>query len=312
MYENLKKHACPNCNFSTSRKFNLDRHIKRKHQEQHHHPVQVQQLWNHHQGDRAHALFQQHDQKYAVQGVEMPIFHQQPVKEKQIVEQHPLDVVNHHPQPVFHQPVHHHHPQPVLPQPVQAQQGWTQQQGGRVHALYPQHNRHHDEVKYQPQYELVKVLDLDFLMLEDNIEYVLQNVKHFLGCFPSDSLPPFPTTFPKSMIINTQASTQTGEHWVALVLTETQCHYFDSFAQPIQPNIRLYLQPYYDSICRSRTQIQDVTSNYCGAYSVSFVLHVRDDVSHNNFINHYKSKYLLQNDEILKQDFSNIDFLVEM
>ena len=233
MYENLKKHACPNCNFSTSRKFNLDRHIKRKHQEQHHHPVQVQQAW-------------------------------------------------------------------------------TQQQGGRVHALYPQHNWHHDEVKYQPQYELVKVLDLDFLMLEDNIEYVLQNVKHFLGCFPSDSLPPFPTTFPKSMIINTQASTQTGEHWVALVLTETQCHYFDSFAQPIQPNIRLYLQPYYDSICRSRTQIQDVTSNYCGAYSVSFVLHVRDDVSHNNFINHYKSKYLLQNDEILKQDFSNIDFLVEM
>ena len=74
MYENLKKHACPYCNFSTSRKFNLDRHIKRKHQEQHHHPVQVQQLWNHHQGDRAHALFQQHGQKYAVQGVEMPIF----------------------------------------------------------------------------------------------------------------------------------------------------------------------------------------------------------------------------------------------
>ena len=149
MYENLKKHACPNCNFSTSRKFNLDRHIKRKHQEQHHHPVQVQQLWNHRQGDRAHVLFQQHDQKYAVQGVEMPIFHQQHVQEKQIVEQHPLDVVHHHPQPVFHQPVHHHHPQPVFHQPVQTQKGWSNQQNGMVRVLCPKHNRKYKEVNYQ-------------------------------------------------------------------------------------------------------------------------------------------------------------------
>ena len=38
----------------------------------------------------------------------------------------------------------------------------------------------------------------------------------------------------------------------------------------------------------------------------------KDDVSYNNFIAHYNSNYLLQNDEKLKQDFSKIDFLVEM
>ena len=115
------------------------------------------------------------------------------------------------------------------------------------------------------------------------------------------------------MIINTQASTQTGEHWVAVVLTETKCYYFDSFALPIiQPNIHMYLQPHYKNICYLDIRIQDITSNYCGAYCVCFVLHVKDDVSYNNFIAHYNSNYLLQNDEKLQQDFSKIDFLAEM
>ena len=39
MNQNLKKHACIECNFSTSRKCNLERHFKRKHQNQYHEPV---------------------------------------------------------------------------------------------------------------------------------------------------------------------------------------------------------------------------------------------------------------------------------
>ena len=204
-----------------------------------------------------------------------------------------------------HQNQHH--------QPVQAQEARVQQQGGRVQVLNQQHDLNHDQVNNQPQYKYIKVLDLDFLKQGNNIEYLLQNVDHFLGCFLLDRLPPFPTTFPKSMIINTQASTQTGEHWVALVLTDTNCYYFDSFALPIiQPNIHMYLQLYYKNICYLDIRIQDITSNYCGAYCVCFVLHVRDDVTYDNFIGHYYSANLLQNDEILKHDFSKINFLVKM
>jgi hypothetical protein len=234
MIQNLKRHACGECNFSTSRKFNLERHFKRKHQNQHH-------------------------------------------------------------------------------QPVQAQEARVQQQGGRVQVLNQQHDLNHDQVNNQPQYKYIKVLDLELLKASNNIEYLLQNVDHFLGCFPMDRLPPFPTTFPKSMIINTQASTQTGEHWVALVLTETNCYYFDSFGLPIiQPNIHMYLPPHYTNICYLAIRIQDITSNYCGAYCVCFVLHVKDDDAYDKFIGHYYSDNLLQNDEILKQDFSKINFLVKM
>jgi hypothetical protein len=275
MAPSIKNHHCGECNFSSSRKFNLTRHYKRKHENNgqvgEHHPVHV------------HPTGRQHP----VQGGQTPIVYQKHVQEQQTGEQHPLDAVHHH--------------------PVQAQQARVQQQGGRVQVLYQQ------QVNNKPQYNYIKVLDLDLLIAGNNIEYVLQNVNHFLGCFPVDELPPFPTTFPKSMIINTQASTQAGEHWVALVLTETKCYYFDSFAVPIiHPNIHMYLQPYNTNICYLDIRIQDNTSNYCGAYCVCFVLHVKDDLAYDKFIGHYYSDNLLQNDEILKQDFSKINFLVKM
>ena len=71
------------------------------------------------------------------------------------------------------------------------------------------------------------------------------------------------------MIINTQPSGHPGEHWVAVVLTEINCYYFDSIALPtVPPNIYMYLQPYYGNICYLDLRIQDDTSNYCGAYCV--------------------------------------------
>ena len=198
-------------------------------------------------------------------------------------------------------------------QNVQGQQARVQQQGGRVQVLHQQHDHNNGHVNNQPEYKYIKLLDLDLLKSRGNIEYLLQNVDHFLGCFPLDGLPSFPTSFPKSMIINTQPSGHPGEHWVAVVLTQTNCYYFDSFALPtVPPNIYMYLQPYYGNICYLDIQIQDIRSNYCGAYCVSFVLHVQDDLTYDQFIGHYYSDDFLQNDEILKQDFSKIDFLVKI
>ena len=62
MIQHLKRHACGMCNFSTSRKFNLERHFKRKHQNQHHQPVQAQQARVQQQGGRVQV--QQHDRNH--------------------------------------------------------------------------------------------------------------------------------------------------------------------------------------------------------------------------------------------------------
>ena len=70
--------------------------------------------------------------------------------------------------------------------------------------------------------------------------------------------------------------------------------------------------PHYKSKCYLDIRIQGITSNYCGAYCVCFVLLVKDDVAFDNFIGHYYSNNLLQNDEIVKQDLSRMIFLVKM
>ena len=65
------------------------------------------------------------------------------------------------------------------------------------------------------------------------IESYLAEDDQFLGYFPKDKLPPFPSQFPKSLIVNTDEASKPGEHWVALVLTKKKCFYFDSFGLPI-------------------------------------------------------------------------------
>jgi hypothetical protein len=146
---------CTYCPFTSSRKWNTQVHEKRKHQDQ----IST----SNGNGQR------QTNEHELVQGGQAPIGYQQHVQEQQTGEQHPLDAVHRH--------------------PVQAQQARVQQQGGRVQVLYQQ------QVNNKPQYNYIKVLDLDLLMAGNNIEYVLQNVNHFLGCFPVDRLPPFPTIY---------------------------------------------------------------------------------------------------------------------
>ena len=108
----------------------------------------------------------------------------------------------------------------------------------------------------------------------------MQNKKDFLGCFAMDRLPPFHNRFPKFMVINTQKSSQPREHWVALVLTEKKCYYFDSFGWPImEENILRYLESHYEKINYSETSVQDITSTYCGAYCVCFLLSVNDEAA---------------------------------
>jgi hypothetical protein len=67
------------------------------------------------------------------------------------------------------------------------------------------------DVQVRPPY---KPVGLYSFQIENDLKYF----SLFLGCFPSDRLPPFPTEFPKHMIINTQGSSLPGQHWNVLLL----------------------------------------------------------------------------------------------
>ena len=132
------------------------------------------------------------------------------------------------------------------------------------------------------------------------IENYLKDQKGFLGCFACNDLPPFPTKFPISMIINTHRKNQAGEHWLGLILTKSKCFYFDSFGAPIlEETIVSYLQEKYEKVTINNECIQHLYSESCGLYCIAFVKNVRSKTSFETFISKFNLLDLLKNDNIV-------------
>ena len=137
-----------------------------------------------------------------------------------------------------------------------------------------------------------------------DIEQVISSIdkrNQFLGCFPLDQLPDFPTQFPKSCIINTQTSTKVGEHWIALILTNKHCFYFDSFGLPIiDQRIIEYLNPHYTIVRYSDVCIQHIESDKCGEFCIVFVTQVNSKITYEKFISQFNLEDVRENDNIIE------------
>ena len=138
-------------------------------------------------------------------------------------------------------------------------------------------------------------------MDETEIENILHKEKNFLGCFASDQLPSIPSSFPKSMIINTDTANSSGEHWVALVLKKKCCFYFDSFGLPVMNNnILNFLSDNYKKFTYTNVCIQSASSDYCGKFCIAFIKHVHSKYSYDTFIKQFNFVKLYKNDLIVE------------
>lgn len=133
------------------------------------------------------------------------------------------------------------------------------------------------------------------------INTFLKNDPVFMGCFPSDKLPPMKgANNPQSMIVNTQRASKPGEHWIALVMTKRHCFYFDSFGLPvIEFHITEYLSNYYSKVIYSSVCIQDIDSNKCGEFCIGFVKHTRCKKTYNTYLSNFNFKHVELNDLIV-------------
>ena len=139
-------------------------------------------------------------------------------------------------------------------------------------------------------------------MWSTEIENILITSKNFLGCFPLDELPYFPQRLPASLIVNTDTSTQNGDHWLALVLGKNKCFYFDSFGLPVVEKYLLdYLEPYYNTVTYSDVCIQHVQSNKCGKFCILFVKNVKNKTTYDKFLSNFNHENLQENDAIVEQ-----------
>ena len=144
-------------------------------------------------------------------------------------------------------------------------------------------------------------------MWSSEIENILLTSKNFLGCFPMDELPSFSQRMPASLIGNTDISTRTGDHWLALVLAEDECFYFDSFGLPIlEKTLINYLKLHYHKVTYSNVCIQHLASNKCGEFCILFVKYVNSKSTYESFLSEFNHFNIKENDVIVTSLLTNL------
>ena len=140
-------------------------------------------------------------------------------------------------------------------------------------------------------------------MWSSEIEQLMSNHHNFMGCYALDNLlqtPPPPQPYSRSLIINTSYSNEEGEHWVAVVMKQKACFYFDSFGLPILcSEIYSFLLP-YRKVSYSEQCIQNMNSKHCGKYCIAFVKQVNNKQSYREFLSLFDQKDLGNNDIIIE------------
>ncbi len=124
--------------------------------------------------------------------------------------------------------------------------------------------------------------------------------KGCLGVFPSDKIPA-KVKGPCTMVINTDASTNPGSHWVAIFITRDGiAEYFDSYGQPpevaeISSFLNRYRMRYYN-----KKQVQGPFSSVCGHYCIYFAIQRWQNVHMKDIVNKFSNDHE-ENDEMITQ-----------
>lgn len=103
------------------------------------------------------------------------------------------------------------------------------------------------------------------MMNTQEIDTIMRPVTdNFLGVFPSDHLPTIHLR-PACFIANTDASNETGTHWVAMYF-DNYVEYFDSYGLEPLPAFQVY-----DIEKRNKFCLQDLDTDVCGQYCIYYL-----------------------------------------
>lgn len=94
---------------------------------------------------------------------------------------------------------------------------------------------------------------------------------YFLGCVPADLIP-LSDRYPYAIVVNTDASSRPGQHWVALYASsEDLIEYFDSYGDTPNENILSYIER-FPNCKRSTHPIQSPFSKVCGQFCITYLV----------------------------------------
>ena len=111
-------------------------------------------------------------------------------------------------------------------------------------------------------------------MLTKHVSKLMDYVPGFVGVFACDKIPDFKSNI--SMIINTDKSSEPGEHWVAIYIGRNTIYFFDSigrdidgFSDPFRTYIKNMSRDFKVKV-ESRL-LQNFLSNTCGYWCVYYI-----------------------------------------
>ena len=106
-----------------------------------------------------------------------------------------------------------------------------------------------------------------------------------------------------------------GTHWLALILDDNKCFYFDSFGEPAPIEIEAFIKKFNHTgqYAYNNFEIQNLTSDLCGYYCIGLYKYLANDKLNenlykdcNSFINLFQQNTKL-NGNILKNYLSSLD-----
>ena len=100
----------------------------------------------------------------------------------------------------------------------------------------------------------------------------------FMGAVPFDKLPKQPNSEMFSVVINTSPSSESGDHWLALVYKNSLYYFLDSYGRTLSDEtfsrefvktIKSYVG--HVKIRYQKKLLQQLMSNVCGDYCIYFI-----------------------------------------
>lgn len=110
----------------------------------------------------------------------------------------------------------------------------------------------------------------------------------YLGSFAADQVP-WPLPKNKFIIVNTEPSSETGQHWVLLANKDGKIYYGDSLGQPLHDYKAIKLD--YDTTIRLVPEKVQHSQGLCGLYCIFIACRLYQGLHLDFFLNDF---YILQ------------------
>ena len=124
--------------------------------------------------------------------------------------------------------------------------------------------------------------------------------KIYMGTFAIDELPE-KVFYPSAMIVNTHPSHKSGEHWLAIYFDKNKKGtFFDSYGNTAKFfNLGKFMKKHSISYKENSVMLQSNSSEYCGIYSILFLIHMSKKLTLKQFLLKFNSPS--KNDAMIKE-----------